>query len=57
MIGDNPLMVARLTITKDVLMIERSDGWWWKLKIDSNNPNLMQGINCNGKKVTFERFK
>jgi len=50
-------MVARLTITKDVLMIERSDGWWWKLKIDSNNPNLMQGINCNGKKVTFERFK
>ena len=54
---DSALSKGKLTITKDILMIDRLDGFGWKLKIDPKNPNIMKGANIKGKKVVFERYK
>jgi hypothetical protein len=56
MIGSNRRK-AKLTITKDILMIDRVDGFSWKLKIDPKNPNIMKGSISIGYKVIWERYK
>jgi len=49
---------AFLTTTKaGVVEIKQDSGFWWKLKINPDNSDIMEGFNKDGSKVTFKRFK
>ena len=49
--------ISECTLKNGVLTILQEDGKWWKLNIDTNNPDVMQGVNKAGTKLTFERLK
>lgn len=50
-------LMSTCTIKAGVVEIKQDDGWWWKLKIAPNNPDIMEGTNKSGHKVTFTRLK
>jgi hypothetical protein len=49
--------MSTCSIKAGVVEIKQDDGWWWKLKINPDNSDIMEGVNKGGSKVTFKRFK
>ena len=45
------------SVENDLITIQQDDGFWWRLKMDANNPDILVGERKDGKKVTFERHK
>ena len=50
-------LMSECTLKNGVLEIKQDDGWWWKLNIDPDDPDTMEGKRKDGKKATFTRIK
>ena len=50
-------LMSECTFKNGVLEIKQDDGWWWKLNIDPDDPDTMEGKRKDGKKATFTRIK
>ena len=50
-------LMSECTLKNGVLEIKQDDGWWWKLNIDPDAPDTMEGKRKDGKKATFTRIK
>ena len=48
--------ISTLSIEDDIITIQQEDGYWWKLKVDVNNPDTFECIRKDGMKSKFERF-
>ena len=49
--------MSTCSIKAGVVEIKQDNGFWWKLKINPDNSDIMEGVNKGGSKVTFKRLK
>ena len=57
MVWKNNNLNSIFSVENDLITIQQDDGFWWRLKMDANNPDILVGERKDGKKVTFERHK
>ena len=49
--------ISTYTVKNGVVKIHREDGYWWELKINPDNPDVMEGTAKGGTKTKWVRVK
>ena len=49
--------ISKYTVKNGVVKIHREDGYWWELKINPDNPDVMEGTAKGGTKTKWVRVK
>jgi len=48
---------SKYKVVNRAVKIHRSDGWWWDLRIDPDNPDVMEGVDSIGQINKWVRLK
>ncbi len=49
--------ISKCTVENGAVKIHRDDGYWWELKINSDNQDIMEGTGKGGEKTKWVRVK
>ena len=49
--------ITKYTVENGIFKAQHEMGWWWKLKINSDNPDVMEGVDKGGNKNKWVRVK
>ena len=49
--------ISKYTVKNGVVKIHREDDYWWELKINPDNPDVMEGTAKGGEKTKWVRVK